>query len=151
MNHFVILDIFGRFGGSWQNLNTGHFDVAKTSIFLLIKCCQMLAKIDCKKSAKNCFVRNTARSCHSISILQIIEKKEFHTMISRKLSFNPEMIVLKKIAWFQQQKVPLCFQVDFDLTLIKVTRQNLFAKKDDTLDCYLNVLISLTNYSPKMP
>ena len=72
-------------------------------------------------------------------------------MISRKLSFNPEMIVLKKIAWFQEQKVPLCFQADFDLTLIKVTRQNLFAKKDDTLDCYLNVLINLTNYSPKIP
>ena len=72
-------------------------------------------------------------------------------MISRKLSFNPEMIVLKKIARFQEQKVPLCFQADFDLTLIKVTRQNLFAKKDDTFDCYLNVLVSLTNYSPKIP
>ena len=50
-------------------------------------------------------------------------------MISRKLSFKADVIVLKKVALFREQKVPLCLQVDFDLSLIKVTRQTLVAKK----------------------
>ena len=148
MNHFVILDIFGRFGWSWQNLNTGHFDGAKISIFLMIKCCQMLAKIDCKKSTKNCFVRNTARSCHNVSSLQIITRKYFTRWFHENYLSLRKWLFWKRLRGSKNKKSR---SVDFDLTLIKVTRQLFFCQKNDTFDCYCKVLISLTKYFPKIP
>ena len=147
MNHFVILHIFGRFGWSWHNLNAGHFDVAKTSIFLMVKCCQMLAKIDCKKSAKNCFVRNTARSCHNVSILQLSQENISHDDFT-KIIFQSGNDCFEKGCVTLRTKSPALLTLTW---LWLKLPDNFFCQKNDTFDCYWKVLISLTKYFLKIP
>lgn len=103
------------------------------------------------KSRRKIVSKRTQQEAVTIFQFFKLSKKNFAHDNFTRIVYNPEMIVMKKVAWFQEQKVPLCLQVDFDLTLIKVTRQTLFTPKDDVLDCFCNVLISFTNYFPKIP